>query len=171
MAESADSFEAFVRARGDGLERALAAAYGADIGREAYADALAVAWERWDEIAAMDNPLGYLYRVGQSKARPALRWLARRREFAESFGAGAADIAGDGRHNGASDEPSAAIFDAVAALSSLRREQRVAVLMVKAWGFTYAETAEVLAVSEPAVANHVRRGLVILRRRLEARDG
>lgn len=182
MAESADSFEAFVRARGSGLERAFAAAYGADLGADAYAEALAVGWERWDEIAEMHNPLGYLYRVGQSKVRPGLRWLQRRRQFAESFGAGVAH--GTSAHDAGlahgaghdTTDTTATLLDAADALAALRREQRVAVLMVKAWGFTYAETAEVLGVSQPAVANHIRRGLAILRHRLgvnerlEARD-
>jgi len=33
------------------------------------AEALAYAWENWDRLSSMKNPVGYLYRVGQSRAR------------------------------------------------------------------------------------------------------
>ena len=33
------------------------------------AEAFGYAWENWDRLKAMKNPTGYLYRVGQSKAR------------------------------------------------------------------------------------------------------
>ena len=49
--------------------RALVAFYGVEVGCEATADALALAWERWDSIEAMTNPIGYLFRVGQSRSR------------------------------------------------------------------------------------------------------
>lgn len=105
-----------MREHGPRVQRALIAAYGAEIGVEAHAEAMAVGWERWDQVAAMENPAGYLYRVGQSRARPGIR-----------------------------------------------------VLMVKAWGFTYAESAEVLGISEAALTNHVRRGMAALRRQLGVR--
>jgi hypothetical protein len=37
---------------------------------DAVAEALAYGWEHWDRVSAMENPLGYLYRVGQSRSRP-----------------------------------------------------------------------------------------------------
>ena len=46
------------------------AAYGVDRGREATAEALAAGWERWEQVRKMGNPLGYCYRVGQSRTRP-----------------------------------------------------------------------------------------------------
>jgi hypothetical protein len=48
---------------------ALAAAAGIEAGREATAEALAYGWEHWDRVGSMENPVGYLYRVGRSKAR------------------------------------------------------------------------------------------------------
>jgi predicted RNA polymerase sigma factor len=66
-----ETFEAFFREAEPRLRRALIAAAGAEVGREAAAEALAYGWEHWDRVGAMENPAGYLYRVGRSKAR---RW-------------------------------------------------------------------------------------------------
>lgn len=52
------------------LVRAFVAAYGAERGHEALAEAFAWAWENFDSLRAMENPAGYLYRVGQSRTRP-----------------------------------------------------------------------------------------------------
>lgn len=51
------------------LRVALCAALGVEVGREGTADALGYGWENWGRLAAMDNPAGYLYRVGRSRAR------------------------------------------------------------------------------------------------------
>lgn len=143
-----------------GWERALIAAYGLEIGAEAFAEAVVVGWERWEELSSMANPAGYLFRVGQSRARPYLRWSSRRGSFSGSLN--------DPPVVEPATEP--LVMDAIAALGLLRREQRVAVLMVRSWGFTYAETAAVLDVSEAAVANHVRRGMALLRMKLGGRS-
>jgi DNA-directed RNA polymerase specialized sigma24 family protein len=63
------AFTRFVKETEPRLSYALAAAYGVEVGAEATADALAWAWEHWEKVRAMGNPAGYLYRVGQSKAR------------------------------------------------------------------------------------------------------
>lgn len=62
-------FTAFVEGVEPRLSYALAAAYGVEVGAESTADALGYAWEHWSEVKLMDNPAGYLYRVGQSAAR------------------------------------------------------------------------------------------------------
>ena len=45
---------------------------------EAAADAMAYAWRHWDTLASMANPVGYLYRVGQTSIRTQTRWRRRR---------------------------------------------------------------------------------------------
>ena len=55
------------------LHRALVARNGLDRGADAAAAAMAWAWEHRDELAAIDNPIGYLYRVGQSSLRHGYR--------------------------------------------------------------------------------------------------
>src|SRR5437763_9353872 len=64
-----ESFDRFVREHEPRLRRALVAAYGPERGSEAVAEAMAYAWERWDRVQTMDNPAGFLYRVGQSRTR------------------------------------------------------------------------------------------------------
>ncbi|MEY2570916.1 MAG: hypothetical protein QOE63_1266, partial [Acidimicrobiaceae bacterium] len=67
--DDADAFRAFVGGVEPSLRRALMAAYGAELGREAVADALAWAWQHWEQVQAMANPGGYLWRVGQTSVR------------------------------------------------------------------------------------------------------
>src|SRR3954451_10317401 len=63
--ESVD-FLAEVRLR---LARAFLAAYGPDRGEEALQEALAYAWANLERLTRMSNPVGYLFRVGQSRTR------------------------------------------------------------------------------------------------------
>lgn len=65
----AASFTSFVEKTGRPLRQALIAAYGPNVGPDVTAEAFAYAWVNWDRLKAMQNPAGYLYRVGQSKAR------------------------------------------------------------------------------------------------------
>jgi RNA polymerase sigma-70 factor (ECF subfamily) len=135
------------------LRRALVARYGLDIGREVAADAVAWAWEHPDRMAGIANPAGYLYRVAQSSARARRRRDQRQVVFpVEPAWEGGQDLPGD-------------VFEE---LARLKPEQRVAVVLVHGYGFSYREVADVLDVSEAAVTNHIHRGLRKLRSRLEA---
>lgn len=126
------------------LRRALVAWYGVDVGHEATADALALAWERWDEIEAMANPVGYLFRVGQSSSRRYRR-----------------------RAVGLPVVPVAEFPDVdprlPAALARLSHQQRAAVLLVHAHGWTQTEAAEALGCSISTLRNHLDRGMRRLR--------
>ena len=64
-----EEFTIFVREIEPRLSVALAAAYGVEAGRESAADALEYAWVHWADVREMENPAGFLYRVGQSAAR------------------------------------------------------------------------------------------------------
>jgi DNA-directed RNA polymerase specialized sigma24 family protein len=134
------------------VRRALVARYGVDDGADAAAEAMAWGVEHLDDLAAMANPAGYLYRVGQSAARRLHRANRGRVSFPrEQAAADIPDLPGD-------------VF---AELARLRHEQRVAVLLVHGYRFTYREVADLLDTTEAAVTNHVHRGLAKLRRRLE----
>ena len=139
-------FDAFVRDVEPRLRRAFVTARGVDGAHDATAEALAWAWEHWSEVEAMENPAGYLYRVGQSRSRS-----RRQGHLPEPEHVGVPDL-----------EPGL-----VPALSGLPRRQRTAVWLVHACGWTYAETAEAMSVSRSAVGTHVSRGLNRLRRELE----
>lgn len=67
------SFESFAVRNGPRVRAGLVAGYGPQVGLDAAAEPLAYGWEHWDRVEAMHNPAGYLYRVGQTAARKALR--------------------------------------------------------------------------------------------------
>jgi RNA polymerase sigma-70 factor (ECF subfamily) len=145
-----DAFVAFVEAVRPRLARAFAAAYGEDRGREALQEALAWAWEHFDELRQMTNPAGYLYRVGQSRTR------ARRRPVMLPTPAdlGVPDV-----------EPRLP-----AALQQLSEQQRAAVVLVHGYGWTHREVADLLDIAPTTVQNHVERGLARLRSRFGELD-
>lgn len=145
------AFAAFFRVAEPRLRRALVAAYGAEVGREATADALAWAWAHWDRVASMRNPAGYLYRVGQSAAR----------RYRKDRVVSNPETAPDERHY----EPG---LDA--ALARLTEQQRVAVLLVVGQGETLADAAAVLGIRVSTVRNHVARAMRHLRDSLGVSD-
>src|SRR5437016_2702008 len=65
----APAFEDFFVRVEPRLRVALTSLYGADMGREATAEAMAWAFEYWDRVKGMEHPVSYLYRVGQSRTR------------------------------------------------------------------------------------------------------
>jgi DNA-directed RNA polymerase specialized sigma24 family protein len=146
--ERASAFDAFFAAVEPRLRLALTAAYGVDHGREAAAEALAWAWEHWDKVRAMGQPVAYLYRVGQSRTRRIRRPTPR---FPPPTHASLPDT-----------DPG--LPDALARLSE---PQRVAVLLIHGYGWPHAEVAGVLRVTPSTVATHLARGLQRLRELLE----
>ena len=140
-----EEFEVFVRDAEPRLRRALIGAVGVDRVADAVGEALAYAFTHWPEIRVMDNPVGFLYRVGQSKSRPRKRLLVLRVEPV-----GMPDV-----------EPGLP-----AALAALPPSPRAAVWLAQGFGWTHAEIAESLEVSTSTVATHVARGLVRLRSEL-----
>jgi hypothetical protein len=67
------AFTTFVRHAEPALRQALVASYGLDLGQECTAEALAFGWKEWTRVSQMANPVGYLFRVGQSSARQLAR--------------------------------------------------------------------------------------------------
>jgi RNA polymerase sigma factor (sigma-70 family) len=140
-------FKAFVPWAEPRLRRALMAAYGIDRGLDATAEALAKAWEHWEAVRAMANPLGYCYRVGQSSTRE------RKQPVVYS-------IAEDTEHWVEPLLPSA--------LASLPMRQRVAVVLIHGYGFSVSEVARLIGARPVTVRTHLARGLGRLRRALKA---
>jgi DNA-directed RNA polymerase specialized sigma24 family protein len=146
-----ESFAAFFADAEPRLRRALVARLGAERGREATAEALAWAFEHWSEVEPMTNGVGYLYRVGISRTR------ARKPIEPERLAA--------------LGPPPSQVGDEVdpelwAAVTDLSDNQRVAVVLVHAFGWAMRDVADLLGVSVPTVGTHLRRGLATLRRRL-----
>jgi RNA polymerase sigma-70 factor (ECF subfamily) len=142
-------FEELVRVVEPKLRRAFVALYGPDRGREATAEALAYAWEHRDRVSAMDNPAGYLFRVGQSRSR------RRRSGFVPATGTTSSPAV----------EPRLA-----PALQQLSGRQRLAVVLCLAYEWTSAEAAAFMGVSRGSVQRHLDRALTKLRRELGVDD-
>ena len=141
-------FTAFFKEMEPRLSYALAAAYWVEVGRESTADAMAHAWEHWSKLRGMDNPGGYLYRVGQSRAR---RYRRSGPLFPAALVGGLPDV-----------EPGLP-----AALNSLSTAQRTAVVLVYLLGWSEREAADLLGVDRSTIRRHRDRGLSKLRRALE----
>jgi DNA-directed RNA polymerase specialized sigma24 family protein len=148
--EERTAFTAFFRDAEPRLRRALVAAYGGQAGREATAEALAWAWEHWAEVVTMANPVGYLYRVGQSRARTRV----------DAFSAPDRTL-----DSGPWIEPGL-----LPALATLSERQRVAVVLIHGYGWTYREVGELTGTSVTTVQNHLERGLSALRKTLGVPD-
>lgn len=115
---------------------------------DAASEALAYGWERWDRLATMENPAGYLYRVGQTAARRLVQ-----------------------RPVGFPAPPVAAIPDfepgLLPALVALSEQQRVCVMLVHAFGWRIVDVAELLDISHSSARTHLLRGMQHLRDALE----
>ncbi len=151
MVRDVEEFESFAGTARPRLIRSFVGTHGTDAS-DAAAEALAYAWEHWAEVRVMENPVGYLFRVGQSRTR-------RRRvpDLPPPESVGLPEL-----------EPKL-----LPALLDLPESQRIAVWLVHACEWRYAEVAEALGTSTSMVGNHVSRALARLRIELEgvhARD-
>jgi RNA polymerase sigma-70 factor (ECF subfamily) len=146
--ETARAFTDFAEGAEPRLRRALCVASGRQTGLEATAAALEYAWEHWDRLRGMDNPVGYLYRVGRTAARR--EWRRRDR--------------------------TAPLFDPVAvdrlpwvepglpgAVARLSEQQRIAVVLHHCFGWTHAEVADLLGIGPTTVQKHIERGMKKIR--------
>jgi DNA-directed RNA polymerase specialized sigma24 family protein len=144
-------FIAFVEVSGPRLQSALMAALGPDAGDDAASEALMYGWRNWERAGAMENPVGYLYRVGLNHglraAKPKAPAPMPRDFVVDHF----PDV-----------EPGLP-----AALASLSERQRVATLLVHAEHWTFTEVAELLGIDPGSVKKHADRGLAKLRKALE----
>lgn len=150
MTTPSPSFEEFVRTHETRLRTALVLTYGPEAGRDATAEALAYAWEHWDRVSGMAEPVGYLYRVGQSRTR-GIRRRPPDQPFPPKPTAEAPWV-----------EPKLS-----AALNRLSEAQRVCTVLVCSFDWHLSEVAELLEVSKSTVQSHVERGLKKLRVDLE----
>lgn len=143
------AFTTFVQTAEPRLRRAFTVNRGRDDGREALAEALGWAWEHWSELEGMENPVGYLYRVGCSRTR------ARKRPPLQPV-----PLADGPRFEPGLDP----------ALRSLPDKQRTVVILIHGCGWTHHEVAEALGVSRSSVATHLRRAMKHLRNELGVDD-
>jgi DNA-directed RNA polymerase specialized sigma24 family protein len=144
------AFATFVAEAEPRLRRALVALRGPDDGRDATAEALAYAWTNWSRVETMANPIGYLYRVGQSRSRQRLHGHL---------------PAGD-TNRVPEVEPGLG-----PALADLSDTQRTAVVLVHGCQWTYQEVADALDITKSSVGTHIARAMTRLRTALEVDHG
>ena len=147
------SFDEFVGRVEPRLRVALVATYGAQDGRAATVDALSWAWEHWDRVKTMANPLGYLYRVGQSASR---RYAMRPIPF-DRLG----PMAGDAL---------AMSPELATAIMRLTAQQRTVLMLVHAFGWSQRDVATTLEITPSTVREHLDRALTRLNNDLEVQD-
>lgn len=141
-------FTRFVKEVEPRLSYAFYAAYGPEDGADVTAESLAYAWENWPRVQTLENPAGYLYRVGQSRAR----WYHRPRvHFPQPLRSGMPNV-----------EPKLP-----QALKRLTQNQRIAVVLVHGLQWTEEEVAALIGRSRSTVHTHLERGLARLRHELE----
>lgn len=147
LAEEGDQsgFERFFADAEPRLRRALTAAYGAEVGREAAADAWVYGWQHRTRLQSMRNPVGYLYRVGQTSARRQRRTgraaVERPSQSEQGF------------------EPAL-----TPALAALPERQRTVLFLVYGEQWSHSEVAAVLGLRKATVQRHLERGLASLRK-------
>ena len=152
----AEQFETFYAASADRVYRALAVTLGdVHLAREATDEAMARAFVRWRQVAGVDNPGGWVFRVGLNWATSWRRKLRRERVLPET---------GWGLPAVAMPEPDGS--DALAALAHLTVDARAVVVCRVLFDLTTAETAAVLQVAEGTVRSRLSRALTVLRREL-----
>jgi len=147
------SFDAFFRRIEPRLREALVATYGPADGREAAVEALSWAWEHLDRFDDIQHPVRYLYRVGQTAVR---RFSPRPVPLEVSPASGHL-------------EPGISA-PLASALGRLSAQQRTAVLLVHAFGWSQADVAELFGIAPSTVHEHLNRGLARLREDMEVRN-
>jgi RNA polymerase sigma-70 factor (ECF subfamily) len=151
-------FEQFYRDHVDRVHRALALAVGdGAVAREATDEAMARAYARWDRVRRLDNPGGWVFRVGLNWATSWWRKVRRERPPAED------------RHP-ATAAPDPAGLAARSALERLPAARRTVIVCRVLLDLSTAETAAVLDLTEGTVRSRLSRGLAELRAALSEEE-
>ena len=140
-------FDAFFAAHLEPISRALALSLGnTELGRDAAAEAMARAYQRWGRVSTYGNPSGWVYRVGLNWGRSRLR--KRRREVQTAFDPERAV------------EPTPAIDSGLdVALRQLPLPQRAVVVCRYYFDWSEAQTATALGVAPGTVKSRMSRAL------------
>lgn len=128
------------------LWRAFLGGLGVDRAEEALSESLAWAWENRHRLSEMNNPVGYLYRVGVTRSTP----KSEPTQLPAPVEVGLPDF-----------EPGL-----VPALQELTEKQRTAVWLIHACGWTYPDAANAMDIGESTVGTHATRGLAALQNQL-----
>ena len=158
---SDEDFDGFYRAQYTRLVRALLLLTGdANDAEDLAQEALARVFERWERVARMESPEGYLYRTAFNLRRKETRRLrVRTRRASDPSLSTRPDPSLDDR------------LTVLSAVASLPAAQREALVLVEWLGFEVKDAAAVLGIRPVSVRSRLldaRRGL---RKRLGGSDG
>jgi RNA polymerase sigma factor (sigma-70 family) len=146
----------FFREEYPGLVRALFVLTGERTEAEELAqEALARAYERWDRVAAMESPGGYVYKTAVNLNRKRVRHMSSRLRL---LGRAAPPVPADevGEHRA----------ELALALQTLSQGQREAFMVVEVLGLSAEEAAPILGVLSSSVRSRVHRARAVLRESL-----
>ncbi len=145
VANSTASFELFYRTNRSTVARALALTLrNTELASDAADEAMARAFERWDNVSTLENPVGWVYRVGLNWSRSLLRRATRPTPVW---------LTGDGTSTDA-----AATDPAVdRALGELSVDQRAVVVCRLLLGYSEAQTARALNIRPGTVKSRLSR--------------
>jgi RNA polymerase sigma factor (sigma-70 family) len=115
-------------------------------------EAMARAYARWDRVARMESPGGYVYRTAVNLNRKRLRHLAIRARKLLSLGRESHALAA-----------AESRVELAAALGSLRPKLREAFMLVEWFGLTSGEAGKILGVKASSVRSRVHRARADLR--------
>jgi RNA polymerase sigma-70 factor (ECF subfamily) len=147
-----EPFDAFYRAHVDRIHRALSLTLGdASLGREATDEAMVRAYANWPRVRGLDNPAGWVFRVGLNWALSWRRKLRRERPAVP-----------EDQHPPAA-PPDPAALAAREALAQLPVAQRAVVVCRVLLDLSTSETAAALSLSEGTVKSRLARSLTALR--------
>ena len=129
------------------LMRAFIGSLGENRADDALGAAFEWAFENWERLSVMENPVGYLYRVGSTRSTPPK----------------VPDTLPSPTDVGIPDfEPRL-----VPALLKLPETQRTAVWLVHGCGWSYGDAADAMDVGESTIGTHLSRGLATLRKEMK----
>jgi RNA polymerase sigma factor (sigma-70 family) len=158
--EAADSFESFYEAESRLLFRRLWLVTGSRAeAEELMQETFLRVWERWDRVALMDDPVGYLYRTAMNLFRKRYRraMLALRRSV--------------GLTPTQDDFADADERETVRrVLATLPPRQRAALVLTEMLGFTTAEAGDALGIQASTVRSLSHQGRESFRRVMEVDD-
>jgi RNA polymerase sigma factor (sigma-70 family) len=158
--EASRTFETFYQAEAKTLFQRLWLVTGNRAeAEELMQDAFLSVWQRWDRVAAMDEPVAYLYRTAmnlfRNRYRRSVLALRRTVQLAPS-------------NDDFSDADDRAVIRHV--LAALPPRQRAALVLTEILGFSSKEAGDALGVTDATIRSLTRHGRDAFRTLMEADD-
>jgi RNA polymerase sigma-70 factor (ECF subfamily) len=157
MAEEQRTFEEFFRGEHDRLFRALCLVTGSrQEAEEIMQDSFLKIWERWERVALMEDPSGYLYRIAMNAFRNRYRSVARALKRGATMKR--------------ADDAFAAVEDrdvVIRALRTLIPQQRAAVVLTSLLDYSSEEAGRMLGMKAATVRTLTTRARESMRQTVE----